>query len=89
MALFSLSTLLALAVVGYIVHCFTQHARLCQFKGPRTVGFSKLWLLKVMRSGTMHHYFTEANKKYGTLMALFLSSSVAVYESAPYMLTSC
>ena len=64
-ALLSLPSLLVLAIVGYSIHCIAQYAPLRQFKGPRTSGFSKLWLLKVMRSGRMHLSFTEANKKHG------------------------
>ena len=64
-ALFSLPSLLVLAIVGYTIHCLAQYAPLRHFKGPRTWGFSKLSLLKVMRSGRMHLSFTEANQKHG------------------------
>ncbi len=74
-ALFSLPSLLTVAVVGYVIHCIVQHVQLHHFKGPPTVGFSKLWLLKVMRSGTMHLSFTETNKRYGTLAPLHVQSS--------------
>jgi hypothetical protein len=57
----------SLVVVGYILHCFTQNARLSHFKGPSTTGFSKLWLLKVMRSGNMHIEFQKVNQKYGMI----------------------
>ena len=69
LALFSLPSFLAIAVVGYLLHCVVQYAQLRQFKGPPTVGFSKLWLLKAMRSGIMHLTFTETNKTYGNLGA--------------------
>jgi len=58
----------SLLVVAYIVHCFIQNARLSHFKGPSTTGFSKLWLLKVMRSGNMHIEFQKVNQKFGMLI---------------------
>ena len=67
----SAPTLLGLGVTLYIVHCFIQHTRLSHFKGPPTVGFSKLWLLYVIRSGNMHQAFTEVNRKYGTFLRFF------------------
>ncbi len=75
-ALLSLPSLLTVAIIGYVIHCFVQHAHLRHFKGPRTVGFSKLWLLKVMRSGRMHLSFTEANRKYGAPEQSFSSPSI-------------
>ena len=94
-ALLSVPSLFALAVIGYVIHCFVQHAHLRHFQGPRTVGFSKLWLLKVMRSGTMHLSFTETNKKYGApMLFLFLFNIpsrqcfVEIYKSCNiYILT--
>lgn len=69
--LLSLPSLMGIAVFAYVVHSIVQHIHLRQFKGPPTAGFSKLWLLKVMRSGKMHLAFTETNKKYGTPIIFF------------------
>lgn len=68
----SLPSLLVIIVIGYILHCFVQYSHLRQFKGPRTTGFSKLWLLKIMRAGRMHLDFTKVNEKYGRYFQLRL-----------------
>ncbi|MCJ1269296.1 hypothetical protein MMC22_009187 [Lobaria immixta] len=64
--LFSFSGFLVLSVLLYIVHCLIQYVRLRQFKGPQTVGFSKIWLLRSVTSGMMHHHFLQVNRKYGS-----------------------
>lgn len=63
--LFSFSGFLVLSFLLYIVHCLIQYVRLRQFKGPQTVGFSKIWLLRSVTSGMMHHRFLQVNRKYG------------------------
>ncbi|TDZ40601.1 Cytochrome P450 monooxygenase lolP1 [Colletotrichum spinosum] len=60
-------TLVAL-VIYHIGSVFRQYARLRHITGPRTAGFSKLWLIRTIYSGRGHLKFFEAYKKYGTLV---------------------
>lgn len=60
---------LALAAVA-LYRTLRQYYALREFKGPRSVGFSRLWLLWANGCGKMHLVFTEVNDKYG--MRFFL-----------------
>ena len=66
--------LLFLSVLLYIFHSVFQYARLRHFKGPRTVGFSNIWLLRCVTSGMMHSRFLEVNHKYGVYRLCFFQS---------------
>lgn len=63
--------LLILSVLLYIFHSLFQYARLRHFKGPRTAGFSNIWLLRCVTSGLMHRHFLEVNHKYGVYCLCF------------------
>jgi hypothetical protein len=71
--LYSLTNMIPLVLLLYTVHCFVQYMHLRQFKGPPTVGFSKLWLLHCMRSGAMHTKFQVVNQTYGMNAISFLA----------------
>ncbi|KAK6833502.1 hypothetical protein PG995_013252 [Apiospora arundinis] len=58
------ATVLILTVV---VRTLVHYVRLRQFPGPSGTGFSKLWLLRVMRGGRMHLEYQSVNKKYGNI----------------------
>lgn len=76
--LLSPSGLLLLCVLLYIVHCIFSYRKLRKFKGPRTVGYSKIWLLRCVTSGKMHHKFIEISRKYGKHLLNFYLGRVVI-----------
>lgn len=49
-----------------------RYYALSDFDGPRSVGFSRLWLLWANGSGKMHLVFTEVNDKFGMQYSILL-----------------
>ena len=66
MNIYDLAPLLVVFLaLAFTIKNFVQYARLKHFKGPATTGFSRLWLLRVLRGGNMHNVFQDVNVKYG------------------------
>jgi len=58
--------ILFLATVIYLViSSVRQFYRLRHFQGPAWAAWTKLWLLRTVTSGRMHHVFYTTTKKYG------------------------
>lgn len=72
--MFLFSSILVILALLYLVHGLLQHVRLRHFKGPRTVEFSKIWLLRCVTSGMMHHRFLEVSQYFG-MYYLFVNES--------------
>jgi hypothetical protein len=66
---YAVLSLLALILL-YCVNQTRIYFRLNQYRGPRTSGLSRLWLLRANLSGRMHEYFRGVNDKYGELSHL-------------------
>lgn len=56
---------LAVLVLLYVVSQLRTYYALTQFRGPKTAGFSKLWLWRATGSGHMNFRFQEVNDRYG------------------------
>ncbi|TGO49558.1 hypothetical protein BOTNAR_0427g00040 [Botryotinia narcissicola] len=68
----SLGLLGLLFLVGYVLYFtiyvfYTRFYHLRQFPGPSLGAYSRLWLLKAMRSEQSAEWFQEVNNKYGSI----------------------
>ncbi|OCL05628.1 cytochrome P450 [Glonium stellatum] len=59
--------LAVLALLAYAVRLYAQYFRLSDFKGPRTTGFSSLWLINAVRGQQTHLAYASVNEKFGSV----------------------
>lgn len=59
-----------LALVAYAVRLYGQYSRLKDFKGPRTTGFSSLWLINAVKGQKTHLAYASVNERFGKLLHL-------------------
>ena len=60
-----------LALVAYAVRLYGQYSRLKDFKGPRTTGFSSLWLINAVKGHKTHLAYASVNERFGKLLLCY------------------
>lgn len=55
------------AALAYVARLYSQYARLAAFRGPRTTGFSSLWILRAIHRQKTNLEYRDVNAKYGPL----------------------
>lgn len=78
---------LVVLVLWSTISTIRQYNRLREFKGPRSAGFSKWWLVRTVAGGRAYLDFWDVTKRYGMLDAQFCWFATAF--ASPYAGPGC